>query len=42
MRKLDDYGLPDHVRVSMGTRDEMDITVAAIAEFLRTADAANG
>ncbi|MEC8085094.1 MAG: histidinol-phosphate transaminase [Pseudomonadota bacterium] len=42
VRKLDDYGLPDHVRVSMGTRAEMDITVAAIAEFLRTADAANG
>ena len=42
VRKLDDYGLPDHVRVSMGTRAEMDITVAAITEFLRTADAANG
>lgn len=35
VRALGDYGLPAHVRISMGTVAEMQTTVAAITEFMR-------
>ena len=33
-RKMHSYGLPQHLRITIGTEEEMRITVAAIAEFL--------
>jgi histidinol-phosphate aminotransferase len=34
-RKMTSYGLPSHLRITIGTADEMQATLAAIAEFLR-------
>jgi histidinol-phosphate aminotransferase len=33
-RKMAAYGLPQHLRISIGTAEEMEIVAAAIAEFL--------
>jgi histidinol-phosphate aminotransferase len=33
-RKMAAYGLPQHLRISIGTGEEMEIVAAAIAEFL--------
>jgi histidinol-phosphate aminotransferase len=42
VRALADYGLPEHVRISMGTTEEMQTTVAAIREFMQSTVAADG
>ncbi len=34
-RTLDNYGLPEHLRITVGTETEMRATVAALAEFLK-------
>ncbi len=34
-RGLDNYGLPDHLRITIGTEAEMRAVVAALAEFLK-------
>jgi histidinol-phosphate aminotransferase len=34
-RTVDNYGLPEHLRFTVGTEAEMRATVAALAEFLR-------
>jgi histidinol-phosphate aminotransferase len=34
-RAVANYGLPNHLRVTIGTEDEMKAVVAALAEFLK-------
>ena len=34
-RKMTSYGLPAYLRITIGTADEMQATLAAIAAFLR-------
>jgi histidinol-phosphate/aromatic aminotransferase/cobyric acid decarboxylase-like protein len=29
------YGLPEHIRISVGTEDEMRAVVATLADFLK-------
>jgi histidinol-phosphate aminotransferase len=36
-RKMGAYGLPEHLRISIGTEEEMRAVVAALADFLGTA-----
>jgi histidinol-phosphate aminotransferase len=34
-RKMSAYGLPEHIRISVGTEDEMRAVVATLADFLK-------
>ena len=36
-RKMHGYGLPQHLRITIGTGEEMEIVAAALAEFMATA-----
>ena len=36
IRKMSAYGLPEHLRITIGTEEEMRAVVAAVADFLRT------
>jgi len=36
-RKVAAYGLPHHVRITIGTGEEMEIVAAALAEFMEAA-----
>jgi histidinol-phosphate aminotransferase len=36
-RKMGSYGLPEHLRVTIGTEEEMRVVVTTVADFLRTA-----
>ncbi len=33
-RKMGGYGLPQHLRITIGTGEEMEIVAAALAEFM--------
>jgi histidinol-phosphate aminotransferase len=36
-RRVDNYGLPDHLRLTIGADDEMNILLSALAEFMGAA-----
>jgi histidinol-phosphate aminotransferase len=36
-RQMGGYGLPQHLRITIGTGEEMEIVAAAIAEFMAAA-----
>jgi histidinol-phosphate aminotransferase len=36
-RRVDNYGLPDHLRITIGADDEMNLLLSALAEFMGVA-----